>query len=261
MNYEEMREMEKSHVCSECHGELTTIWDGENEVHRLCCGVNHTHNGFQRRLGTQQALQRGQLDKELGSGAQKDLEERARRSEAALSLLPKEDIATKKALTIMDIGELVTWADRIALSAHLGHVCLYHGKPYVTIDGYYYLLNKQKRDMFIGTRPMSGQERIDYEVPEGDFAWVAESWQGKRKLPTVGIGIVTGEELTTKSLRNPEHYAAPVVHSHPQRMAEKRAEWQLLRKLLPLEVLDEAWRTIRTLEDELRRRDSEEVVE
>jgi len=236
MEYEQMREMEKSHVCSECRSGLVTIWDDENDCYRLCCGRDHAHNGFQQGLSPTTALKRGQADKVIGPGAQKDLEDRAKRSETALSLLPRADIATGQALGIAKIGELVLWADNIALNAHLGHVCLYFGKPYVTIDGYYYLLDKVKQGMTIGTRPMNAEERKITQVNEGDHAWIAEAWEGDRKLPTIGVGIVTLGDIDEPSKRNPEEFRAPVVHNKPQRIAEKRAEWQLLRKLIPLEV-------------------------
>jgi len=236
MNYDDMRKMEKTHVCTMCGGELVTIWDGENNCHRLCCGQDHTHNGFQQRLSPQKALQRGQADKVIQPGAQRDLEEMAKRSATALSLLPKEDIATKQALGIAKIGELVVWAESLGLNAHLGHVCLYHGEPYVTIDGYYYKLYKKLPGWSIGTRPMTQDERTDYAIQEGDFAFIAEAYQDNRILPGVGIGIVTKEEIDKPSKKTVGEFNAPVVHSHPQRMAEKRAEWQLLRKLIPLEV-------------------------
>ena len=236
MEYDDMRAMEKTHVCSECGGELVITWDKENNCYRLCCGYNHSHNGFQRKLSETQVIKRGQLDTEHGTGAQKDLEERAKRSETALSLLPKEDIATKRALGLAEIGNLVLWADKIGLTAQLGHICLYFGKPYVTVDGYYYLNNKRKKPVRIGTRPMTTEEKTAYMVDDATHAYIAEAWLGGVKLPDIGEGYVTRDEVELKSDRNPAQFRAPVVHGHPQRMAEKRAEWQLLRKLIPLEV-------------------------
>lgn len=253
MSYERYREMEKTHVCSMCGGELVTVWDAEGDCYRLCCGVDHTHNGFQQRLSPQKALQRGQADNVMGPGVQKDLEERAKRSETALSWLPRTDIATGQALGVAKIGELVLWAEQIGLTAHLGHVCLYFGEPYVTIDGYYYLLDKRKQGMTIGVRPMTKEERKAYKIWDEDYAWICKAWAGGEELAAIGVGIVTKEEIEKPSKRNPEEFRAPVVHDHPQRMAEKRAEWQLLRKLIPLEILEKAERAVTELEDKLEK--------
>ncbi len=94
--------------------------------------------------------------------------------------------------------------------------------------------------MYVGTRPLNSVERIDYQVPNNAHAWVAEAWLGVTKLPTTGLGIVTQEEINEKSTKKPTEFRAPIARSHPQRMAEKRAEWQLLRKLVPLEEVKPA---------------------
>jgi len=236
MNYEEMRVMEKTHVCAECLAPLVTAWDSENNCHRLCCGPNHGHNGFERILSPQQALQRGKADEVIQPGAQKDLEERAKRSETALRLLPKEDLGDGRALGIAEIGQLVLWSESVDLNAHLGHVCLFHGKPYVTIDGYYYLNNRQKQPYRVETRPMTLEEKTAYMIEEAAYAYIARAWLRDKLLPDTGIGYVPKDEVDEKSKRHPDQWRSPIVHGHPQRIAEKRAEWQLLRKLIPLEV-------------------------
>lgn len=236
MSYEEMRAREKTHVCAMCGGELVTIWDGEASVHRLCCGRDHTHNGFKQRLSPQKALQRGKADEVIGPGAQKELEERAASSWTALRLLPREDLGNRKELGIVEISALVSWAENLGLNAYLGHICLFYGKPYPTIDGYYYLNSRRQPPFHIGTRPMTDEEKIAFMIEDATHAFIAEAWLGEEKLPETGVGYVTRDEQEEKSERHPEQFRSPVVHGHPQRMAEKRAEWQLLRKLIPLEV-------------------------
>lgn len=236
MEYEQMRAMEKTHCCAMCNAPLVTIWDKENDCHRLCCGHDQTHDGFRRMLSPQKALQRGEANEVIGPGAQKDLEERAKRSQMIFSLLPKEDIATKRALGIAEIGGLTLFAEQLGLNALLGHVCLYHGKPYITVDGYYYLNSKRDKPFQIGVEPMTQEEKVAYMIEDATFAYIAQAWLDDRLLPETGCGYVVKDELEAKSRRDPEQWRAPVVHDHPQRMAEKRAEWQLLRKLIPLEV-------------------------
>lgn len=236
LSFEEMRALEKTHICAVCEGELLTIWDAEGDCHRLCCGVDHTHNGVKRRSTTSELLARGELDEVAGKGAQASLEKLAREHPERFTLLAKKDIQTTKELTLEQLGGLVSFAESVGLNAYLGHVCFYYSKPYISIDGYYYLNNQRENPYRIGTRPMAQWEKTAYSVGDEDIAFIAEAWLDMEKLPTIGIGIVTQEEIEGKSVRQPEQYRAPVVHSHPQRMAEKRAEWQLLRKLIPLEV-------------------------
>ena len=235
MEYEEMRAMEKTHVCSQCDGELVTIWDMSIDNYNLVCGVNRCHHGYTKRLTQGQLFSRGRVDEDLGPGAQKDLEKAAAAGAPALSRLPEKDLATGAPIPTDKLLDLVQWAGSLGLNSFLGHVCLYFGEPYVTIDGYYYLLRKKRAGIATGSRPLKDEERQTMGLAEGDHAWLAEAWEKGEKLGTTGLGIVTKDEIEGKSTRRPEEFRAPVVHGHPQRMAEKRAEWQLLRKLIPLE--------------------------
>jgi len=235
MDYHQMRRMEKSHICAQCQGELVTIWDGATNQHRLVCGQDRSHQGYQARLNMHSMLCRGKLDQEIGPGAQKMAEEMAARNPNRQALTPSYDLATKEPIARDKFLALEKWANSLGLKLYLGHVCLYHDKPYITIDGYYYLANKQGKNYQIGTRPLDSEERIKHQIPEGAYAYLAEVWLEGVKLPPTGLGIVTKEEIESRSERHPHEFRAPVVHDHPQRMAEKRAEWQLLRKLIPLE--------------------------
>ena len=234
MEYEEMRQMEKTHVCAQCDGELVTRWSAKRDQYELVCGTHWDHHGYTRRLTQGELFQQGRVDEDLGPGHQEEQEGMIKRHAPNISLLPVTDLATRGMLSPDQIRSLVTWGDSLGLKPYLGHVCLYFGKPYVTITGYYYLNYKRRLPYRINTHPLDQEERTFYQLAEGDHAWVAECWLPDEKLPVRGLGIVTREEIEGKSARKPEEFRAPVVHGHPQRMAEKRAEWQLLRKLIPL---------------------------
>ena len=235
MEYEDMRRMEKTHICSQCGANLVIIWDMQADCYRLFCSHDHSHQGYKQTSTAGQALARGVIDNHLGPGAQKDMEKQAEHGAPALSWLADKDIATGELLTREKLGSLIAWGDSLGLKPYLGHVCLYYGKPYVTIDGYYYKLNKNHPAIRIGTRPLTQEEREQELILEGAHAWIAEAWENGEKLPTTGLGIATKEEIEAKSTRKPEEFRAPVVHGHPQRVSEKRAEWQLLRKIVSLE--------------------------
>ena len=236
MEFEEMREMEKTHVCAMCGGEPVTIWDGENDCYRLCCGSDHTHNGFTRRPTATQLLTRGRMDKVGGSGAQRDLEHLAQRRPERFNLLPKTDIETGAVLSPQDISALDIFAQAVGLNIYLGHVGLYFGEPRVTIDGYYYLAKKRGEDISVCAMPATVDERQQYQIPDNALFFIAKGFRGSNPVPEIGLGIVTSDELAEMSKKNPSQKRHPIVAKYPQRMAEKRAEWQLLRKLIPLEV-------------------------
>lgn len=235
MDYEEMRSMEKTHCCAQCGAPLVTTWDRDKNEYQLVCGYNRTHQGYQQSLSPARQIQRGEGDKMMGKGAQKEMEERAEKGTLSLSRLPNQDVATNKVLPPAQVNQLVVWAKQLGLNAYLGHVCLYHGKPYVTIDGYYYQLHKEQPDISIGTKPMDASQRKLFSLKPGDYGYIATPYKDGKELEWVGVGIVTQAEMQAKSKGDIDQFRAPVVHEHPQRMAEKRAEWQLLRKLVPLE--------------------------
>jgi hypothetical protein len=236
MEYPEMREMCRTHQCTQCGDGLTIIWEGSPQVPRLVCRRDHAHEGYTRGAGPSELVARGRGDELAGVGGQKEAERAYQRGSVEISLMSTTDLANKKQLAAPEITALIAWAQAINLNAYLGHVCLYQSKPYVTADGYYYLLRKIRPGVAIGCRPASAADRQDYSVSDTDYMWIAEAWEDNVKMPWIGVGIVTKAEIERKSKANPDHYAAPVVHDHPQRLAEKRAEWQLLRKIIPLEA-------------------------
>lgn len=238
MEYEQMRKMEKTHVCAQCESPLVTIWDGENDRYRLVCAADRKHEGYQQIMTASQMVVRGRADEIMGKGAQKDLEDQFKKGIHALSQVPKVDLGTGEVITRDKMLALIAWGNSLGLKPYLGHVCLYHGNPYVTIDGYYYLNNQRDRPYRVSARPANDDERRQHQVDEGDYFYIAEAWLEDLKLPVIGLGIATKGETEAKSERHPEQYRAPVVHDHPQRIAEKRAEWQLLRKLLPLKEVE-----------------------
>ena len=235
MEFDEMRRMEMTHTCAQCDSPLVITWDMVSDCHQLVCSKDLKHQGYKEVSTAGRALARGEMDKHLGPGAQKEMERQAAEGAPALSWLHDKDIATGADLRPDQLLGLIIWAESLGFNPNLGHVCLYFSNPYVTIDGYYFKLTREHPDIKVGTRPLTREERDERQIPEGDHAWIAETWEKGEKLPTTGLGIVTQEEVEGKSTRRPDEFRAPVVHGHPQRMAEKRAEWQLLRKLIPLE--------------------------
>jgi len=235
MSYEQMRSMEKTHVCAVCEGTLVTMWPKGSDGYELVCGQDRNHQGYKRIPSVSQLVARGKGDQLAGPGTQESLEDMAKRGVGSVSLMVVNDLATNKALVAHELTSLITWGVNLKLKPWLGHVCLYHGKPYISVDGYYYLNNKREKPYSISTRPMTTEERKDYKLGKDDHGYIAEGRDRDGVVVANGVGLATKYEIEAKSKRDPEQFRAPVVHEHPQRMAEKRAEWQLLRKLIPLE--------------------------
>ncbi len=176
MDYEQMRKLEGTHECSTCAGPLVTIWDQPNDVYRICCGKDHTHNGIRKIPTAAQALARGELDELAGPGVQKNLEALAKRQPERFNLLPKEDAHTRALLTPEDIAGLVQFAESIGLNAYLGHVEIYFNKPRVSIDGYYYKAKTQGKNVSVLAQPATKEEYAQYKVPESDYFSIAHGW-------------------------------------------------------------------------------------
>lgn len=226
-----------SQVCAEHGTPLTVAWDGLLSTYYLRCIECGACRATTRPVSPSTAISRGQADTELQPGAQKELERRASETTSGFNRLPKTDLGDNRALSLADAQNVVEFAKMVGLNAFLGHVDLYYGSPRVSIDGYYYLNSKRDNPFRIGCRPMTPEERTAYMFEDGAYCWIAKAFLGEVWLPEDGIGYISKDEYEAMSKRNPDHHRSPVVHDNPQRMAEKRAEWQLLRKLIPLEVV------------------------
>jgi hypothetical protein len=105
----------------------------------------------------------------------------------------------------------------------MGEVTIYQGRPFVSIDGRYRAAQETGELDGVETRPANEQERKDWQIPDGDFFFRAEVYVKGASRPFVGWGRVRSVETQGGKGFKP-------VETNPQRMAEKRAEAQALRK-------------------------------
>ncbi len=236
--------MTQTHECAQCGKSLVIVHAEGSESWILACGQDKTHQGIRKHESRTALVARGKADQRVGRGAQRDLEQVMTRPDSGYNLTAKKDVGNGDVITVPAMERLVKWSTTIGLNFFLGHVCLYYGEPYVTIDGYYYLLNARSPAVKIGTRPLSPDDLKLYDIPDGAFAWIAEAWLLTTKMPTTGLGIVTRDELDAQARNKPGEFRAPIARAHPQRMAEKRAEWQLLRKIVPIAMVEETERGV-----------------
>ncbi|GAH85632.1 unnamed protein product [marine sediment metagenome] len=149
-------------------------------------------------------------------------------------LVPHVDLGSGEVLSDGLTKALVVYAQKYELDPYRSHVVLMYGKPYITIDGYLYHAFKSQKPYTLWSRPLTEKERGQYQIEAEDHAWVAEAQFTDTGSTFTGLGVVTQGEITAKSERNPVKLRSPVVAAHPWLLAQKRAEWQALRRAFPI---------------------------
>ncbi len=231
----------KTHLCPEHPDkELTTAWNGKENTYVIACGGGHFPLEVTPKTTLTAAYKQGALPEGPVKDRVKQGAERRRGGLPAtvdgqpLGLMPSTDFGDGHNITIQELERAVDYAQRTELDIKLGHVCLYHGKPYPTQDGYLYHARRTKRLYKLVTFPLTTEERVQYQVGADDFAWLCKIYLLPNEGEFSGIGIVTDDERQAMSKNDPKQHRAPVLWNKPWQMAQKRAEWQALRRAFPL---------------------------
>lgn len=211
MTYAEMRKAsEDGHVCAICDGPLSVAWDGSKGMYMLRC-QNLLHNKITLH--------------------DKQYEERMKGMEMNSLVLQKMDepgmlVRIEKAKFPQDLSQLEKKLLAMAAITYgfdplMGEISIYQGRPYVSIDGRYRKAQETGLLKRVYAYPATEDERKAWQIPVGDYFVKAVV----EKLPDfefTGWGRVFASETTGKGFKP--------VEKNPQRMAEKRAEAQALRK-------------------------------
>ncbi len=139
------------------------------------------------------------------------------------AMMERIDVARfPQALTPQDKKMLAMVAITYGFDPLMGEITIYQGKPYVSIDGRY--RKAQETGIFNGitSRPATKQEREEWGIPEGDY-FVKSTVEIRGGGHFEGWGRVFKAETMGGKGYTP-------VEKNPQRMAEKRADAQALRK-------------------------------
>ena len=238
--YEELTETAGTYVCAE-HGTMVVVcWSKEENCYTLRCQKGEYPEEVTREPSLTELNRQG----ELPDGPVKDNIERKQKQRAqahagdgelnAMALLPQKDLGTEQALTGPQIQLLVKYARHYGLDPFRGHVVMMYGQPYIGLDGYIWHAHRTEQAYQLRSRPLTAEERSTYQIPEGAFAWTSEVVFEDGKRSFTGLGIVTREETTEKSKKNPEQFKSPVVARHPWQLAQKRSEWQAMRRAFPI---------------------------
>jgi len=237
---EELQAMADNNVCAADGGHLTVAWDSTASMYYLRCGVCNVTKGITHSKSVTEAYKAGEpLPPQVKDNVEKSMAKRQAKhplpaGAVTMGGIPASDLGTGELLTLDVMKALVNYAHLYGLDPRRGHVCLMYGKPYITIDGYLYHANESGIPYSLASRPLTDNEKSSYQIPEGAFAWLSTVTLTATGAYLTGQGIVTKEEMTEMSKRDPSKLAAPVVARHPWQLAQKRAEWQALRRAFPI---------------------------
>ena len=235
-NHKYLEEIARTHVCAEHPDLALAVAHHREEGWVIRCGGGHYPDALQSLSSWTELWRRGEhippeIKENIERRERMRQERKAPPSEGGEQRLPAIYDASKGELAPRELAlEAITFAKRTGLRPELGHICLYFGRPWVTIDGWYYRFRSKYPRGKVVTSPLLGNDRIALGVDEGTHAWKAEVYEEDGgKLLSVGYGYAReGEEPLAR--------ASAVEPRWPWRMAEKRAEEDALRKVVPLEI-------------------------
>ncbi len=237
---EYLDDVAKNYVCSEHKTPVVVAWLIDSYV--LRCGHDAGH--YPEEVTKQPSLSELNRQGLLPEGPIKENIERRQRRKAmidkdatkypVLGDLPRADLATGEMLVPEVVHALIAYAKKYDLDPYRGHVVIMYGKPYIGLDGYLYHANRSGKPYQLNSRPLNTDELPVFQVPEGAHAWLATCKFTGTESYFTGLGIVTLEEMTAKSSKDASKLRSPVVAAHPWQLAQKRAEWQALRRAFPI---------------------------
>lgn len=206
------------HLCGSCGGRLSVAWGGSLGIDGwiLRCVKDINHGTITRHdKDYEEKIRIEKESRKLDSTSLMAMDQNTMIQRVNMAKFPQE-------LTAPDKKMLAEVAVTYGFDPLMGEVTIYQGRPYVSIDGRYRKAQETGRLDGVETRPATEQERKNWQIPEGDYFFRAEVFVRGSSRTFVGWGRVRTVETTGKGYKPTE--------TNPQRMAEKRAEAQALRK-------------------------------
>lgn len=240
--YDRLNDLAKYNMCSQHKTPLVVAWHGVDKIWVLRCGEDHYPDAITRQLTLTQEYKAGTIfpgpieDNIKKGQRRRSMQQNTKEVGITVEGVPNKDLATGDLLSPEQVKSLMDYAFDYKLDPFRGHVALMYGKPYITIDGYLYHASKQHKFYSLRSRPLETHEQETYKVGPTDHAWVAELTFNDTLSTFTGLGIVTYDEMTAKSNKDASRLRSPVVAAHPWQLAQKRAEWQALRRAFPIGV-------------------------
>lgn len=217
MSLNDMKRAEaEGYLCRECQSMVNIAWGGYLGINSyiLRCSKDINHTGI-----TRHDIKYEEQKKEVFS-----MESKALMTMNETQMMERVNMARfPQDLTIADKKLLAQVAITYGFDPLMGEVSIYQGRPYVSIDGRYRKAQETGNLDGVESRPATKQERTDWQIPDGDYFFRGEVFVKGASRPFVAWGrVFQAETLGGKGFKP--------VEKNPQRMAEKRAEAQALRK-------------------------------
>jgi hypothetical protein len=213
------------HLCGECGGRLVVAWINGGHVLR-CSNLKHstiTSHDYKN----EERIRRYRMDS------------------TALTKLTKAQMMERvkmgpkfvQDLTPAEQEKLGLLASFYGFDAAMGEMTIYQGRPYISIDGRYRKAQETGKLAGVNTIPATAAERKAWEIPDGDYFFkaIVKVRDGDNISEFTGWGRVFAAETKPGSKNDPNSKYKP-IQSNPQRMAEKRAEAQALRKAFHIDL-------------------------
>lgn len=239
-DYDQLKDLASRHVCSEHGTPLEVAWYGDEKTWVLRCGHGHYPEMITRQLSLTEEYKAGEeIPEPIKSNIEKGRRKRAMEQgrppvDIDKALVPQTDLGSGQLLLPEEVVGIINYAEKYHLDPYRGHVVIMYGKPYITIDGYLYHAHGEHIPFTISSHPIELGERDKYMLLQSDHAWLCEVRITETGATFSGLGVVTQEEIEAKSEKRPGQLKSPVVAKHPWQLAQKRAEWQALRRAFPI---------------------------
>ena len=146
----------------------------------------------------------------------------------------RQDGANRQVLTLDQVRYLIEWARNAGLDAWKGHVCMYYGKPYVTISGRLANAFASGQFAYMNSWRANKDEKAELGYAQEDKVFFAEVKRRDMERPVQCWGVVTDQEVKQAIAKSGQDALyLPIVKS-PQHLAEKRALARALDRAFPL---------------------------
>jgi len=242
---DQLKDLARTQLCGICKEPLNVVWNAQGNCETLQCYKGHFPDQLVRNPSITEEFKQGKVGQDVATRRAQEFAKKLPAPDApipsgqSLGFLPVADLETGELLDPIIIRALIDYAHRYELDPYRGHVVIMHGKPYIGLDGYIYHADQTGVPYSLKSRPLTMDERLTYQVPEGAHAWTAEVVKKISDTSFTGMGIVTQAEMTEMSKKHPDRLRSPVVAKHPWQLSQKRAEWQAMRRAFPIGSPDE----------------------
>jgi hypothetical protein len=228
MSYEDMKQtVADGYSCGQCGGRLSVAWGGSfgHNGYILRCLKDIEHKTINRHdVEREQKIQQIKEIRKLDSKSLMNMSDAQMIERVNLTRFPNT-------VTIVDKKMLVKVALTYGFDPLMGELMVYQGRPFVTIDGRYRKAQETGLLDGVNTRPATRQEKEDWGIPLDDYYFKSEVFVKGATHPFIGWGRVRKSETAAGSTKDGDNSSTyKPIQNNPQRMAEKRAEAQALRK-------------------------------